>query len=127
MNKKELEQLRDEPPKPRAKGTLPYLDDDLDVEGLRDWLSLAFRPAPGWRVHAFDRAGRQKNDPCTLTLSNGRERATYRFDNQRDLYSTPRVAVHSVSDGALRMPHLTATEIEDLWAALTRLGQVLSE
>jgi hypothetical protein len=113
--------------KPRPKGKLPYLEDELEVDGLRDWLGLAVRPPNGWQVHDFQRAGRGKTDPCTLTITNGRERETFRFDTQQILYTQPRVALHSVSDGRLRMPHLTGTEVEDFWAALTRLGHVLAE
>lgn len=127
INKDEADRLQGGGDKPRPKGSLPYLDDELDIESLRDWLSMAFRPPPGWKVHAFERTGRGKGDPCTLTITSGRERRTYRFDNQRELYTMPRVAVLAISDGNLRMPHLTGTEVEDLWAALCRLGQVLSE
>jgi hypothetical protein len=127
MDRDELDRLRGEPAKPRPKGTLPYLGDDLDADGLRDWLSMAFRPPSGWRVHSFERTGRNKADPCTLTITSGREHRTYRFDQQRELYQMPRVAVLAVSDGTLRMPHLTGTEVEDVWAALCRLGAVLSE
>lgn len=123
----DLDQLAAKNGKPRPKGTLPYLTDDLDIDGLRHWLGLAVRPPSGWRVHAFERAGRQKSDPCTLVITNGRDRDEFRFDTQQTLYTQPRVALHSLSDGRLRMPHLTGTEVEDFWAALTRLGHVLSE
>lgn len=123
----DLDQAAADNGKPRPKGKLPYLGDDLEVDGLRDWLNLAVRPPSGWQVHDFQRAGRGKTDPCTLMITNGRERETFRFDAQQILHTTPRVALHSVSDGRLRMPHLTGTEIEDFWAALTRLGHVLAE
>lgn len=123
----DLDALAADDGKPRPKGSLPYLADDLDVDGLREWIGRAVRPPTGWRVATFERAGRRKADPCTLTISNGRERETFRFDEQRVLHSSPRIALHSVSDGRLRMPHLTGTEIEDFWAALTRLGHVLTE
>ena len=127
IGKDEAERLNDGGDKPRPKGSLPYLADDLDVEGLRDWLSLALRPPSGWRMQNFERTGRQKSDPCWLTLNNGRERLQYRFDNQRDLFSAPRVAVTAVTDGLLRIPHLTKSEVEDFWVALCRLGSVLTE
>ena len=123
----ELEGLAAKNGKPRARGVLPYLGDELDVDGLREWLGLAVRPPSGWHVDKFERAGRQRTDPCTLSISNGRERESFRFDEQQILHIRPRIALHSISDGRLRMPHLTGTEIEDFWAGLTRLGHVLTE
>lgn len=123
----DLDQLADDNGKPRARGVLPYLKDDLGVDGLREWLGLAVRPPTGWRVESFERAGRGKLDPCSLTISNGRERERFRFDNQIVLYRTPRIVLQGVSDGRLRMPHLTGTEVEDFWSALVRLGHVLTE
>lgn len=114
--------------KPRPKGSIPYLPDTDDPEVLRDWLTLAFRPPPGWTIHSFERTGRDRRDPATLLVINGRESKPYRFDRQADLVGTSlRSAVLAIADGKLRMPHLTGGEIEDVWAALCMLGQVLTE
>jgi hypothetical protein len=115
--------------KARPKGTLPFLPDDLGVEVAREWLTRAFRPRPGWRVEAFERPGKDRDHPCSLTLINGREHRKYRFRAQSDLATGTRLrtTVLGVSEGALRMPHLTATEAEDVWAALCVLGRALSE
>jgi hypothetical protein len=118
----------DRPDKPRAKGTLPKLGVGRDPAMLRRFLTVAFAPAEGWQVDTFDRAGREKRDPCSLVVRNGREHFTYRFRNQGDLHSAQlRAVVNGVSDGELAMPHLTPGEIEDVWVALCRLGRVLSE
>jgi hypothetical protein len=59
-------------------------------------------------------------------VANGRERRSYRFRNQRDLWgSTLRSVINAAASPDLRMPHLTASEIEDVWAALCGLGDVL--
>lgn len=115
-------------PKPRSKGTLPHLPDTEDPEILREWLSLAFRPRPDWRVHDFHRQGRQKTDPCSIVFRNGRDQHAYRFNRQGDLWGGQlRSVVIAAGDGNLRMPHLTGSEVEDVWAALCQLGQVLTE
>lgn len=117
--------------KPRPKGSLPYLPKNGkhgEVEPLRGWLTRTFRPVDeGWRFDAFDRAGRGKLDPCSITFSNGREHKTFRFKQQRDLMNAPRSVVLGISDGWLAMPHLTGSEIEDVWAALCTIGRVLTE
>jgi hypothetical protein len=114
--------------KARPKGALPYLPDNGDVALLRGWLTRAFRPVTtGWQFHAFERAGRGKLDPCSITFACGRETRTFRFKQQRELISAPRPAVLGIADGWLAMPHLTAGEIEDIWAALCTLGRVLTE
>jgi len=120
----------DQPPtvKPRPKGKLPYLPDDLDdPEVLRDWLTLAFRPPTGWRVTGFERTGRDKGDPCLLMVRNGRDSRVYRFSRQGDLLAGMRTTVVGATDHWLRVPHLTGGEIEDVWAALCHLGKVLTE
>jgi hypothetical protein len=127
VSKDEFEQLRGELTI-RKGGKLPHLPDELDdPEGLRDWLTLAFRPPEGWRVVGFERAGRDQTDPCTLMTQNGRESTVYRFKRQADVMRNTRVAVTAVSDGVLRMPHLNGGEIEDVRVALCRLGNVLTE
>jgi hypothetical protein len=113
--------------KPRPKGKLPWLPDGDNVEELRAWLTMAFRPPQGWSVAGFERNGRNKNDACALVLQNGREAKRLRFDRQRDIRTDPRGEVLGVSDGWLKAPHLTPGEIEDVWAALCTLGRVLSE
>jgi hypothetical protein len=113
--------------KPRPKGSLPYLTDDERPEFLRAWLTRALRPPEGWRVERFDRYGREGREPATLHVANGRESRAFRFKQQRDVTRSPRMTLVSISDGWLKVPHLTAGEIEDLWAALCRLGLVLSE
>jgi len=114
--------------KARPRGVLPYLpDDDLDL--LRQWLTLAFHPMlPGVEFEVFDRSSVRKTDPCVVRFRNGRERHTFRFDRQADLQGAGlRAAVVGASSGFLNMPHLTATEIEDVWVALCRLARVMTE
>jgi hypothetical protein len=113
--------------KPRPKGSLPHLTDDRRPESLRAWLTRALRPPEGWHVESFDRYGREGREPATLHVANGREARAFRFKQQRDVATKPRMTVVSISDGWLDVPHLTAGEVEDLWAALCRLGSVLTE
>lgn len=115
--------------KPRPKGRLPYLPDERDnAEELRAWLTLAFRPREGWHFDAFERPTTDPGDGCSITFRNGRDIAIYRFRRQSDLMGPKlRPMVLSVGKGALAMPHLTAGEIEDVWAALCTLGAVLTE
>ena len=114
--------------KPRPKGKLPYLPDGRDLEQLQEWLTRAFRPPEGYRVDTFDRHGRQDADPATLMLRNGRDTLTYRFTTQAALQGRRlRRTVLSVADGELDMPHLTDSEIDDLWAALCKFGKVRAE
>jgi hypothetical protein len=112
--------------KPRAKGSLPYLP-ERDPELLRAWLTMALRPPEGWTVKNFERAGRDRKDPCSIFVANGRESRTYRVNQQQELVMRPRTTLLSISDGKLDVPHLTATEVEDVWAALCHLGEVLTE
>lgn len=114
-------------PKPRPRGKLPYLPDGADHEALCDWLTLAFRPPAGWRISGFERTSRDKADPATLMVRNGRESRAYRFKQQSDLTMRPRPVVVAASDGWLDMPHLTGGEIEDVWVALCLLGVVQTE
>jgi hypothetical protein len=111
--------------KPRAKGTLPHLPaDDL----LPAWLTRAFRPPKGFQFERFDRSSVRKADPCSLVFRNGRERRTFRFERQTDLIGAGlRSVVVGISAGWLQMPHLTASEIEDVWVGLCTLGRVMSE
>jgi hypothetical protein len=131
MTPEQLAELRgdasDNGSKSRPRGTLPYLPHEREPEPLRTWLTLALRPPKGWTVQTLDRAGRDLRDPCSLIVANGRESRTYRFKTQRELMRSPRSTVFAVSDGWLAVPHLTASEIEDLWAALCTLGRVLTE
>jgi hypothetical protein len=113
--------------KARPRGSLPYLPRDADAEALQAWLTLAFRPPDGWTVQRFERAGRDKTDAATLVVANGRESKMFRFKAQRDLVRTPRQIVAAVASGWLAMPHLTGSEIEDVWMALCTLGDVLTE
>jgi hypothetical protein len=113
--------------KPRPKGTLPYLPDDRSPEPLREWLTRAFRPPKGWQVQGFERFGREPRDPARLMLANGREDRAFRIAKQVELTKNPCVTLLTVSDAWLDVPHLTGTEIEDVWRALCRLGAVLSE
>jgi hypothetical protein len=114
--------------KPRPRGTLPRLPVGRDLEQIQEWLTRAFSPPEGYRIDTFDRHGRQRADPATLVLRNGRDTLTYRFMAQSDLQG-PRLrsTILAVSDGELDMPHLTGSEIEDVWAALCKLGKVRSE
>jgi hypothetical protein len=113
--------------KPRPRGSLPYLPGDRSPAFLRAWLTRALRPPSGWHVERFERFGRTGRDPCTLYLANGRESKRFRFARQIDLARNSRTAFLSESDAWLDVPHLTGGEIEDVWAALCRLGSVLSD
>jgi hypothetical protein len=113
--------------KPRPKGTLPYLP-DRDLERLRTWLTQAFAPPPGFVLEAFQRGGKQRTDPCSLTFRNGRETRTLRFNAQSELIGRRlRPSVLGISDGWLRMVRLKDDEIEDVWAGLCVFGSVISE
>lgn len=113
--------------KPRPRGVLPYLPKEREPLSLRRWLTLAFHPEKGWTLHGFERAGRDARDPATLMFSNGRESRTFRFKTQRELMKSPRSIASAISDGWLAMPHLTPSEVEDVWVALCTLGRVLTE
>lgn len=113
--------------KARARGTLPHLPDDATVVLLQAWLTRALRPIEGWVIEGFERMGRNGRDPCWLKVRNGRESHTYRFDHQSDLYTRCRTTILAVTDAKLRVPHLTGSEVEDVWSALCQLGQVLTE
>jgi hypothetical protein len=113
--------------KPRPKGSLPYLPDGDNVR-LGAWLTRAFRPPPGFVAEAFERGGKQRTDPCSLTFRNGRETRTFRFTAQSDLVGRRlRATALGISDGWLRMGRLKDDEIEDVWAALCIFGRVLSD
>ncbi len=97
-------------------------------ELLQAWLTLAFRPPEGYRADTFERHGRQRTDPCTLTFRNGRDSIEFRFMAQGDLAGAKlRATVLAASDGELDMPHLTDSEKEDVWAALYKLGRVMTD
>lgn len=113
--------------KPRPKGKLPHLPDGPTIDELRGWLTLAFRPPSGFEVAGFERLGRELEHPAVLIVANGRESRRFRFKRQRDLSRTPRMVALAVADGWLAMPHLSAGEVEDVWAALCTLGRVLTE
>ena len=114
--------------KARPKGKLPYLPDTESLDVLGGWLTFAFRPPPGYTLEAFERAGKQRTHPCSITFRNGRERRTFRFRTQLDLQSARlRPEALAISDGWLRMPHLTDGEKDDVWAALCIFGRVMSE
>ena len=114
--------------KARPKGSLPHLPNGRDPEVLRGWLTRAFRPDPGWEFDTFERPTTDPNDGCSITFRNGREMVTYRFKRQSDLMGPKlRSMVLSVAEGRLDMPHLTGSEIEDVWAAMCKLGSVLTE
>jgi hypothetical protein len=113
--------------KARPRGTLPHLPDDATVAVLQAWLTRALRPPEGWVIESFERAGRDPSDPAVLYVRNGRESQSYRFRRQSDLCNKCRSTIISVTDAKLSVPHLTATEVEDVWVALCRLGTVLTE
>jgi hypothetical protein len=113
-------------PKPRKQGKLPEKPSSRDPDVLRGFLTLAWRPGQDERVWAFERAGTDPADPCTVVIRNGREMRSIRFPHQHVLYRGLRVAVMS-ADPSSDMPHLTGGEVEDVWAALCQLGVVLSE
>jgi hypothetical protein len=117
-------------PKKRKNGTLPYPPEEDDVEQIRDWLTLAFRPRSGWRVLDFERpVADDLGQHCHLICVNGNEHRRYRFPAQRDLTAPTklRTTVAAITAGELRMPHLTTVEAGDVWEALCRIGRVLSE
>ena len=117
---------RHELPKARPKGVLPYLPDDTEL--LHLWLTAAFRPPKGFEFEAFDRSGTRKDTPGSIIFRNGRERRRFRFDRQAELQSQGlRMAVAGVTAGWLQMPHLTASEIEDVWVGLCRIARVMTE
>lgn len=95
---------------------------------LRQWLTTALGPPPGYILQDFTRAGRQKTDPCELVLeAPGGGRVAYRFNEQREL-STPsslRAAIAAVTDSLCRVPALTRSEQEDIWIGLCALAEVL--
>ena len=114
--------------KARPRGVLPRLPAGRDPEALQQWLTIAFRPPDGYKVESIERHGRQRLDPCTLTMRNGRDCLTYRFMQQADLVgSRLRPAVLAASDGLLDVPHLSGGEQEDVWSALVKLGRVMTE
>jgi hypothetical protein len=114
--------------KARPKGKLPYLPDDGSLDALAEWLVRAFKPPAHFTLEAFDRAGKLRTHPCSITFRNGRDRKTFRFGAQSDLQgSRLRASVLAISDGWLRMPHLTDSEKDDVWAALCIFGRVMSE
>ena len=114
--------------KPRPRGKLPNLPDDESLDVLGGWLTLAFRPAFGYTLEAFERAGKLRTHPCSITFRNGRDRKTFRFGAQSDLQGARlRASALAISDGWLRMPHLTTSEKDDVWAALCIFGRVMSE
>jgi hypothetical protein len=121
--------LGDAPVSPATKRTLPPLPGHgHTLTELRDWLTTALAPPPGYLVTAFERAGRLRPDPCTLTLdAPGGGRVTYRWSEQRELWSASglRASVYAQCDGLLRVPPLSKAELEDVWAALCMLAQVL--
>jgi hypothetical protein len=97
---------------------------------VRDWLTAALGPPPGYAVAEFTRAGRQRGDPCRLTLeAPGGGRVSFRWNEQRELASASslRASLYSQCDGLLRMASLSKAELEDVWAALCSLALVLTE
>jgi hypothetical protein len=117
---------RRELPKPRPKGVLPYLPGDTEL--LVPWLTAAFRPPKGYEFEGFDRTSNRKADPCSVIFRNGRERRTFRFERQADLaHMSLRSAVLGISNGWCQMPHLTGSEIEDVWAGLCTVARVMTE
>jgi hypothetical protein len=114
---------------PVTKRVLPSLPGHGATLGeLREWLTKALAPPPGYLVVEFERAGRLRGDPCKLTLdAPGGGRVSFRWHEQRELWSAGsiRASVYSQCDGLLRVPALTKPELEDIWAALCMLAQVL--
>lgn len=115
--------------KPRKGGSQPLLQANREPPYLSAWITRACRPAEkAYRLQGFDRLGRDSRDPCVLIFTNGREDPRkFRVKKQSDLMRNPRLALVSLSDGWLDVPHLTPGEIEDFWTALCRFGAVLTE
>ena len=116
--------------KPRPKGVLPPLTDEIldDVEWLRDWLTVSLRPRQGWRVIDFEH-GEDPDTPCTLIVANGTDRACYRFRTQRELNTSAtrlRNAISTVASGQLRPKHVNTAELGDLFQALCALRPALA-
>jgi hypothetical protein len=93
----------------------------------REWLTRALNPPDEFVVDDFRRFGRNREDPCELTLrAPGGGRLSYEFPTQRGL-STPgalRAAITAASDGLLRMPKLTTPELEDIWTGLCSFARI---
>lgn len=115
--------------KPRKGGSQPFLQPNRDATYLTGWLTRASRPADkGYRLQTIERLGRDPRDPCVLVFANGREEPRrFRVKRQGDLMRNPRMALVSISDGWLDVPHLTPGENEDFWTALCRFAAVLTE
>jgi hypothetical protein len=113
--------------KARPRGVLPPLPPrEAAIEIHEQWLTMATRPPRGWRVAGFERHSQEKTSSCSLTVRNGREGETFRFESLKDLMSTPRSVLAVVTNGFLDMPHLGGPEIEDFGVALCRYGDVLT-
>jgi hypothetical protein len=111
----------------RPRGSLAYLPAELTIEALRDWLTRALRPPAGWHLDTFERFGDGRDEACALTFVDGGDRHRYRIRAQRDLSTRPRTILAEISNGVLRVPHLTPTEVEDVWVALCAFARKLDE
>lgn len=112
----------------RPNGSIPRLTDEIldDPEWLRDWLTVSLRPRQGWRVADFKHG--EDDDHCTIFVSNGTERATYRFRKANDLNTSVTRMLNSISTvtgNQLRPPHFKGAEFTDIWRALCGLGPAL--
>lgn len=114
--------------KARSRGTLPPLPRGRDLDLIRAWLTLGFRPGDEYQVDTFERAGRLRTDPCSLTFRSGRDTVTYRWASQAELRGSQlRGNVLAITDAWCDMPRLTESEQDDVWAGLVKLGKVVSE
>lgn len=131
MDRKALDEARDEPAKARPKGSLPHLPErDAPLSEWRGWLTRALNPPDGYAFDNFERHGRRLSDPAyvVLTTPAGGE-VRYRFPEQRGLAKSAnlRSSVVSITDGLLRMGALTAPETSDVWVALCSVGAVIAQ
>jgi hypothetical protein len=109
----------------RKDGSIPSLTDEIldDPEWLRDWLTAALRPRPGWRVLDFTH-GDDDDTPCMLELGNGQERAKYRWRTLGKLSASPErfdKSISATTSGQLRPPQLSKKEHGDVIRALCTL------
>jgi hypothetical protein len=113
--------------KKRKNGRLPPLPGfDATAGDLRDWLTVALNPAPGWRVTEFLRHGRQKADWCVLTLT-GPDGSRHAFDvgEQRSLSpAAVEMAIVVATDGLCRPDCKLPSERKDIGTGLVAFATV---
>jgi hypothetical protein len=130
LRKGDREEIERDAGKPRPKGTLPYMPDrDAPLSVLREWLTRAFAPPPGYSFDSFERHGRRLSDPAWTsfrTPAGGEVR--FRYPEQRALAKPAnlRSSVVSITDGLCRMGPVTNPEASDIWSALCSIAHVVA-